>query len=891
MPAQTEASKERAKSYDPQSVEGPIYERWLASGVGRARTDSTREPYVILMPPPNVTGVLHAGHILNNTIQDALIRWQRMSGKDALWLPGMDHAGIATQNVVERTLAKQGVHRRDLGREKFVEEVWKWKEHSGGIIFQQLQRLGCLPDWDRFRFTLDPEFVRAVLSVFVRLYNKGLIYRGEYITNWCPKCQTAISDEEVEHVEVKGKLHFLRYPMPDHGRVIVVATTRPETMLGDVAVAVNPRDPRYAGLDGARVILPLVNREMRVVVDDMVDMSFGTGAVKITPAHDPNDFQLAQRHNLSPIEALDAGAHVSLAGPYEGMERFEARKAILRDLEAQGLIERVEDYETSIGHHDRCGTMIEPRLSLQWFVRMKPLAEPALDAWRRGEVRFYPEHWAKIYEHWMTNIRDWCISRQLWWGHRIPVYTCGACGEVVASVDPPAACARCGGATLTQDPDVLDTWFSSWLWPFATLGWPEETPDLARYFPSNVLVTAPEILFFWVARMIMASWEFRGATPFRDVYLHGIVRDGKGRKMSKSLGNSPDPIDLIDRYGADALRFTMMMLTPQGSDVLFDESKTEIGKHFANKIWNATRLVASALDGWRPPAAPPKGERLDLPARWILGRLAFTTDTVSQRLASFEMLEAARTLYDFVWHDFCDWYLEMAKRRVASDAPAQVRDVTRWTLWRVLSDALALLHPFMPFLTDELWRTLPRQTGDPDSIVIAPWPTPPAEWRAAADSPEMNTFMEVVRVLRTIRAEMNLPPAQRAPAVLRAQEYAESVLDTLREDICVLARLSTLSIGSNLTRPSHAAAALADGVEVFVPLEGLLDLAVERRRLEKEVARATHELEFVRSKLANADFLAKARPEVVEREREKLHSMEAALQKLEGYLAAVSGRE
>jgi valyl-tRNA synthetase len=729
---------ELEKVYNPHEVEDRIYKEWEDKGYFRAAPKAGKKPYSIVIPPPNITGILHMGHALNNTIQDILVRFKRMQGFETEWMPGTDHAGIATQNVVEKKLAKEGRRRQDLGRDKFVEEVWRWREEYGSTIIRQLKKLGCSCDWPRTRFTMDDGLSKAVLEVFIRLYEKGLIYKGSYIINWCPRCQTALSDEESQHKDVEGMLYHIRYPIKGEKGHVVVATTRPETMLGDVAIAVNPKDKRYKGLKGKTVMLPLLDRELKVVFDPLVDLKFGTGALKVTPAHDPVDFELGMKHGLEKINVMNDDATINSAGgDYEGMDRFEAREAILEDLKERGLFIKSEAHRHAVGHCYRCHTMIEPRLSPQWFVRMKPLAKPAIEAVKKGRIKFYPPRWTKVYLDWMENIRDWCISRQIWWGHRIPVYYCQRCVKtgilndkfpisngkinpkskgIIVSRTRPEKCPKCGSADIEQDPDVLDTWFSSWLWPFSTFGWPEKTPELKYFYPTNSLITAQEIIFFWVARMIMAGIEFAGGIPFKDVYIHGTVRDITGTKMSKSLGNIIDPLDMIEKYGTDALRFSMISITAQGQDVFLSEGKFELGRNFANKIWNASRFILMNLK--------PEEVRADLcvffnaadlglPERWILSRFYSTLKDVTGCLDSYKFNEAANSIYEFFWHEFCDWYIEIAKLSLD-------KKETQIVLYKVLEKSLRMLHPFMPFVTEEIWQKLPRENPDgPSSIMVS----------------------------------------------------------------------------------------------------------------------------------------------------------------------------
>jgi valyl-tRNA synthetase len=845
-----------------------------------------------MIPPPNVTGSLTMGHMLGEALRDLVVRWQRMEGRETLWLPGMDHAGIATQTVVEKALREQGRSREGLGREGFLAEVWRWKEQYGGLILKQLRRYGVSADWTRERFTLDEAYNRAVLLVFKQLYDKGLVYRGHRIVNWCPGCQTALSDEEVDHAETEGHLCTIRYPVkdPPKGKAssIAVATTRPETMLGDTGVAVHPADRRYKALVGKTAVLPLVRREIPIVADSQVDPKFGTGAVKVTPAHDASDFLIAQRHDLPAVVVMDERAVMNdKAGDFRGLDRFEARERIVEALRDAGYVDKVEPHRHAVGRCSRCGTVIEPYLSLQWFVRMAPLAAPAIEAARKGQVKFYPARWRKVYLHWLETMRDWCISRQLWWGHRIPVWYRD--GESVASLERPQ------GEGWVQDEDVLDTWFSSWLWPFATLGWPERTRDLERYYPNSLMITGSDIIFFWVARMIMAGIEFMGRPPFPHVYFTSIVRDMQGRKMSKSLGNSPDPLALMDRYGADATRFVMVYLTPGGSDLLFEEKRVETGRHFANKLWNAARLVAMRLGDENPGGVRESSLRLTLADRWILSRFANAVKDTTRNLRTYRFNEAANTLYHFVWNEYCDWYLEMAKPRWAEDdggvreLPASGahdeaaqrrpddRRAARWVAWKVLEGTLRLLHPFMPFVTEEIWQALPHEG---DLLATASWPKARRAWFDAEAERQIAFLQELVVAVRNLRVENGIPPGRRVAVVVRGNAEQLDLVERLAGQIEPLARIERLTLAREGSRPAVAASAVVRGAEVFLPLEGLVDLEEERARLAREADKLLRELENSRKKLRNQDFLAKARPDVVDKERRRLEELEESLEKL-----------
>ncbi len=874
--------------YDPSGIEPVLYRRWLDRGAFHVEAEDAGNPYVIAIPPPNVTAALHMGHGLNNTIQDVLIRFERMRGRDAMWIPGTDHAGIATQNVVERQLGKDGLTRQDLGREAFVERVWEWVDTYGNTIIEQLKTIGCSCDWDRARFTLDPGLSLAVREVFVQLYEKGLIYRGNYIINWCPRCQTALSNEEAEHEEVEGKLWHIRYPLADDpARWVTVATTRPETMLGDTAVAVHPDDSSKAALVGLEVELPLCGRRIPIVADEYVDPEFGSGFVKVTPAHDPNDFEIGRRHGLPEINIMhgDATLNDNVPVPYRGLDRFEARSRIVADLSAAGLLERTETHVHAVGHCYRCDTVVEPRLSLQWFVRMKPLAEPALAAFRAGDLRFHPERFGATYEHWMTNVRDWCISRQLWWGHRIPVWYCQdrTCEEITVSREAPEACPVCSGP-VEQDPDVLDTWFSSWLWPFSTLGWPEETEDLRTFYPTDTLSTAPEILFFWVARMVMAGIEFRGQLPFTDVLLHGTVRDAQGRRMSKSLGNGIDPLQVVEMFGADAMRYTLVSAAALGTDIQLDhedlESSFRVGRNFANKIWNAARFALGYLSP-TDTSRDPNTLELELADRWILSRLSEAARTVTDGLTKFRLHESAEAAYHFVWSEFADWYVELVKPRLRGDRGKESRDAAATTLALVMDGWLRLLHPVMPFITEELFCHMPGRGSD-DTLLFGPWPESGSFQVDAEAETALAALQDVVSSVRNLRSEYSIDPGRRIdlvlvdpPAPLRAALEEES------EGLKLLARLETVetAAGAPVDVPG-AHAVLRTGGEVFLPLSNVVDLERERRRLVDELDRLSSLLAAARGKLENAGFLERAPAEVVEREREKAVSLQERYDRL-----------
>jgi valyl-tRNA synthetase len=866
-----------AKSYDPKQVEPRWYRFWEGSGFFRADPSSPKPRFAIVIPPPNVTGSLHIGHAFTLSLQDVIVRWKRMLGYDTLWLPGLDHAGIATQTVVERQLAREGKRKEDLGREAFEARVWQWKEKSGGRILEQLRLMGFSLDWTRERFTMDPGYSRAVREVFVALYEQGLIYRGLYIVNWCPRCVTALSDLEVETEPVAGSLWHIRYPAADGGDGLVVATTRPETLLGDTAVAVHPDDERYRHLVGHKLRLPVLKREIPVVADSVVDREFGTGAVKITPAHDPNDFLTGQRLGLPSINVMDERAVMNEnAGPYAGLDRFEARKRIVEQLAAEGLLVKVEPHQLPLGHCQRCRTVVEPRLSLQWFVKTRPLAEPAIQAVEDGRIRFVPEKFANDYFGWMRDIRDWCISRQLWWGHRIPAWTCEAagCAELVVAREEPKSCPRCGGSALRQETDVLDTWFSSGLFPFATLGWPEKTKDLARYYPNDVMMTGFDIIFFWVARMIMQGMRFMGDVPFRRVFINGLVRDEHGKKMSKTRGNDVDPLELVDRHGTDALRFTLAALAAPGTDPALGESRLVGYKAFVNKLWNASRFVLMNLEGER---ASYSYSELPLPSQWILGRLDHAIGVTNTALEEFRFDLAARYIYSFLWDEFCDWYVEISKVYLADPHQGAA---TRTILVEVLEIALRLLHPFMPFVTEEIWQQLPHEGP---SIMVAPYPRR-LEGIPAGTELSMNELIDLITGIRTIRATYKVDPRRRISVTVVAPTAEEFV----REHEAVirsLCRIDRLEIVKQAAAPPNAIVQAIGAMVVHIELAGLFDVAAERSRLDRERAKIDGELEALRRRLGNPQFVERARSEVVQESRDRLAELEARRSRVEGTLA------
>ena len=870
--------------YNPKDHEEPIYSKWEAERLFHAEIDRSKEPFTIVIPPPNVTGILHMGHALNNTLQDILIRWKRMQGNASLWVPGTDHAGIATQNVVERSLKEKGITRQELGREKFVEEVWKWREQYGSTIIRQLKRLGASCDWERTRFTMDKGLSEAVLEAFVQLYDKGLIYRGNYIINWCPRCQTALSDEEAPHQDVEGKLYYILYPFKEsieHRAEgiegVVVATTRPETMLGDVAVAVNPKDRRYKKLIGKKLILPIMGREIEIIADDFVDKKFGTGAVKVTPSHDPDDFEIAKRHSLQPITVMRPDAKMNEnAGRFNGMDRFEARKQIIAELEEKKLLVKIEKHDHAVGHCYRCQTVIEPYLSLQWFVKMKPLAEPAIEAVKSGRIKFYPKRWTKVYLNWMENIRDWCISRQIWWGHRLPVYYCQKCSDTIVSKTRPEKCPKCGSADLKQDDDVLDTWFSSWLWPFSTLGWPEETGDLKYFYPTSALVTAPEILFFWVARMIMAGMEFRKEIPFRDVYIHGTVRDATGKKMSKSLGNVIDPLEIIDGFGADALRFSIVAITSAGQDVFLSKEKFEIGRNFANKIWNASRFVLMNI-GLEVRGSGLKAEDLSFADKWILSRLNRTIDAVNKALKNYRFNEAESLAYDFFWHDFCDWYVEMVKPEIMMQSENR-KPLTANQLLYILENSLKLLHPFMPFVTEAIWQNIKERP----SIMAALWPVADKHYVNKEIEFNMEIVKDVIVNIRNIRSDMNIPYSRKIAAnLVPLKPESEFVLSDNAKYVKNLAQLDQLVIDKNLKKPKSSLSAVTEHFNIFIPLEGVMDIDAEKARLAKKQDSLKQQLIFTDKRLKDKNFMDHAPENVVKLEQEKAAKIKEQIDRLE----------
>jgi len=872
------------KGYDHVPIEDKWYASWEQAGFFHADEASEAESYSIVIPPPNITGSLHMGHALNNTLQDVLIRWKRMQGLNTLWLPGTDHAGIATQNVVERQLQKRGLNRHQIGREEFVRLIWEWREESGRTILTQLKKLGASCDWERERFTLDEGLSEAVKEVFCQLYEAGLIYRGDYIINWCPHCQTALSDLEVEYKTILGKLYHIRYAFASGKGGIVVATTRPETMLGDTAVAVNPRDKRYRQQAGQVLILPMLGRKIPIVADGYVDMEFGTGAVKVTPAHDLNDFEIGIRHNLPAVKVIqEDGTMTAEARMYQGMTRSACREKLIKDLTEEGYLKKVEDYSHSVGHCYRCGTMIEPMLSRQWFVRTKPLAEPAIRAVEEGRIKIIPQYWEKTYFEWMQNIRDWCISRQIWWGHRIPVWYCRDCGEVIVCRSEVSHCPKCQSENVEQETDVLDTWFSSALWPFSTMGWPRQTQELDRFYPTSVLVTGFDILFFWVARMIMMGLRFAGDVPFREVFIHALVRDAEGQKMSKSRGNVIDPLTMIEKYGADAFRFTLVALAAQGRDIRLSEDRIEGYRHFCNKVWNASRFVMMSTEGADHPITTLSDLKLDLADRWIISRAYQLIASVTDSLDAYKFNEAAQYLYQFLWHEFCDWYLEIVKARLQAGIDLEGIRTGKCLLLHLLEMVLRMLHPFMPFITEEIWQDLPHKGP---SIMVAPWPRAEAKAIDLEATEAMEVLMEVIRAVRNIRSEMNIPNSKPLGLLVKISDETQLPLVVSGADyIRSLARVDPFQVGPDLAKPSASATAVVKGMEVFIPLRGVIDPEEERARLDSELKKLDRDLEKVSKKLASIDFLERAPEEIVFKEkalhRELLDSRAKLLNHLE----------
>ncbi|WP_096895862.1 valine--tRNA ligase [Candidatus Scalindua japonica] len=868
--------------YNPKEIEDKWYRYWEEGNFFHCEPGPDKKPYTIVIPPPNVTGVLHMGHALNNILQDILIRWRRMQGFNTLWMPGTDHAGIATQNVVERKLAKKGTNRHELGREKFIEEVWKWKKEYGSEILKQLRKLGSSCDWERERFTMDEGLSKAVKEAFVKLYEKGFIYKGKYITNWCPRCLTAISDDEVEHEDHEGYLWYIRYPFRDAPHLFVnIATTRPETLLGDVAVAVNPEDERYKDMIGEMLVLPVVGREIPIIADEAVDPKFGTGAVKVTPAHDPNDFEIGRRHNLDHVIIMNEDGSIrGDADNYIGMDRYECREALVEELKQEKHIVKVEPHSHSVGHCYRCRTVIEPYLSDQWFVKMKPLAEAAIKAQKSGNLSFYPERWTKVYMSWLENVRDWCISRQIWWGHRIPAWQCESCDEINITREAPEKCSKCGHDTLIQETDVLDTWFSSALWPFSTMGWPEETEELKYYYPTSTLVTDRGIIYFWVARMVMMGLEIRNQVPFSNVYVHGTILDDLGRKMSKSLGNGIDPLLMIDQYGADAVRTSIIMLTVEGQDVKLNENRFEMGRNFINKVWNAARFAMMNLepDGFSDTQVTEDDYHFE--DIWIISRLHSVTEICTNYLENYRFNETIRALYEFIWNDFCDWYLEIIKPRLYNTDNTVSRMAAQKALVYVLNDTLHLLHPFAPFMTEEIWQHLKSMVAQNsaisvgsmknESLMICQWPKKGA---AKIDKNVLETMpllQDLVRAVRNIRSNMNIPNKKSLNALISVRDNeVKTRLDNHQNFIIQMANLDGMETGIDLEKPESSASEVVNDIQIFVPLKGLIDKDAEKEKQQEHLNKANVHLEIVRKKLFNENFVKNAPAHIVNAERDK----------------------
>ena len=880
-------SENLEKTYNPKAIEAKLYEKWCDNKYFHAEVDRSKKPFTTVMPPPNITGKLHMGHALDNTLQDILIRYKRMQGYNALWIPGTDHAAISTEVKVTNQLKEEGIDKKELGREKFLERTWQWKEEYAGTIEGQLKKLGVSCDWDRERFTMDEGCSKAVEEVFIKLYNEGYIYKGSRIINWCPVCKTSLSDAEVEHEEQDGFFWHIKYPIVGTDDYLEIATTRPETLLGDTAIAVHPDDERYKDIVGKMCKLPLTDREIPIVADYYVDKEFGTGAVKITPAHDPNDFEVGKRHNLPEINIMndDATINEQYGGKYAGMDRYEARKAMVADLEEQGYLVKVVPHSHNVGTHDRCHTTVEPMIKQQWFVKMEELAKPAIEAIKNGDLRFVPERFNKIYLHWLENIRDWCISRQIWWGHRIPAYYCDECGEVVVGHGAPEKCPKCGCTHFTQDEDTLDTWFSSALWPFSTLGWPDQTEDLDYFYPTDVLVTGYDIIFFWVIRMVFSGYAHTGKAPFHTVFIHGLVRDSQGRKMSKSLGNGIDPLEVIEKYGADTLRFMLITGNTPGNDMRFYWERVEATRNFANKIWNASRFALMNMEGYDAEA---KQAPYTLADQWILSRLQHTVKDVTELLGRFELGEAGRLIYDFIWSEVCDWYIELAKPRLYNKEDPEARATAQHVLAEVLTSAMKLLHPYMPFITEEIYQCLPHESN---SIMIAPWPI--VDERLFDDKAEtgMTAIMESIKAIRNMRAEVNAAPGKKVPAILLVNAELREIVEANKNYINLMGSIDELIIDDiGAGKPENAMAAVIAGIEVYLPLAGLIDVEKETQRLNKELESMDKEIKRVTGKLNNAGFLAKAPADVVEKEKAKAEElsgkMEAVKERLT-YLATL----
>ena len=882
-------SKELAKTYDPKGIEDRIYQNWLDKKYFHAEVDRSKKPFTIVMPPPNVTGQLHMGHALDNTMQDILIRYKRMQGYNALWQPGTDHAAIATEVKVIQKLKEQGIDKNDIGREEFLKHAWEWKEEYGGRIVNQLKKLGSSADWDRERFTMDEGCSKAVEEVFVKLYNKGYIYKGSRIINWCPVCKTSISDAEVEHVDQDGFFWHINYPIVgEEGRFVEIATTRPETLLGDTAVAANPEDERYQDLVGKMLKLPLTDREIPVIADSYVDKEFGTGCVKITPAHDPNDFEVGKRHNLPEINIMNDDATINeLGGKYAGMDRYEARKAMVADLDALGLLVKVVPHTHSVGTHDRCKTTVEPMIKPQWFVKMQEMAKPAIEALKKNELNFVPDRFDKIYLHWLENIRDWCISRQLWWGHRIPAYYCDECGEVVVAKEMPKVCPKCGCTHFKQDEDTLDTWFSSALWPFSTLGWPDKTEDFDYFYPTDVLVTGYDIIFFWVIRMVFSAIEQTGKVPFHHVLIHGLVRDSQGRKMSKSLGNGIDPLEIIDQYGADALRLTLITGNAPGNDMRFYMERVEASRNFANKVWNASRFIMMNLEKAEVPGEMPK-DQLTAADKWILSKVNTLAKEVTENMDKYELGIAVQKVYDFIWEEFCDWYIEMVKPRLYNDGDT-TKSAALWTLKTVLVNALKLLHPYMPFITEEIFCTL---QSEEESIMISKWPEFTKEWHFVEDEAAVEMIKEAVRGIRNVRTGMNVPPSKKAKVfVVSESENVRNTFENGKVFFATLGSASEVTVQADRSGiDEDAVSAVLPEAVIYMPFAELVDIDKEIERLQKEEQRLTKELARVNGMLSNERFMSKAPESKVAEERAKLEKYSQMMDQVKERLTHLQAR-
>jgi len=874
-----------AKTYNPKEVEERWYKYWEENDLFKANAKSDKSPFSIVIPPPNVTGSLHMGHALNNTLQDILCRYKRMKGYNVLWQPGTDHAGIATQNVVEKDLALKKTDRHQIGREQFIELVWEWRKKYGGIIINQLKRLGGSCDWSRERFTMDEGLSKAVREVFVSLYEENLIYRGDYIINWCPRCHTALADLEVEHEDTDSFLYYIRYPFENQKGSLTIATTRPETLLGDTAVAVNPEDERYGNLSGLNVLLPVLNKPIPVILDKYVDKEFGTGALKITPAHDLNDFEIGNAHGLERIKVIDeSGKMNELSGPYQGMDRFECREKILDDLKNSGLLEKIEPYRNAIGHCYRCKTMIEPLLSKQWFVKTAPLAEKAIAAVKDGKTKIVPENWERVYFEWMNNIKDWCISRQIWWGHRIPAWFCQECGEVIVAKEEPKICTRCKSTNIQQETDVLDTWFSSALWPFSTLGWPDSTDELKAFYPTSVLVTGFDILFFWVARMMMMGLHFMGDIPFRDVYIHALVKDDQGQKMSKSKGNIIDPLVVLDSFGTDSFRFTLSVLAAQGRDIRISEERIAGYRNFMNKIWNAARFSLMNLKDCKSPSI--NADALTLADTWIMSRIGVVADEISSHIDDYKFNDAASITYQFVWHEFCDWYLEMVKLELYSKDQKRI-EVAQSVMQTVLSGVLRLLHPFVPFITEEIWQRMPHTEG---SIMIAQFPQGTDFISDEESIKEMDLIKEVITGVRNIRGEMNIPPKKDVKIIIDVKRKKEKeIFKNNLSYITNLAKVESVELVSDMEKPDSSATYVFSDIQVHVLLKGLINYDDERKRIYKGIKKIEKEMEMSKKKLENSDFLNQAPSHIVENVKEKVQHMSMKLEKLHQNLTILKG--